>query len=133
MVLRSGLQTFKNIGTTHKGVERAFRILIPETAFLIWRLRCERRTQRGSNHDEVTGWRNVMSQRFEHGRLMADKLIFGPKATREQIVLDTWNGLIYKQDGGELLDSWIRTTGVLVGNSPRRNEWNQTRLIPTQS
>lgn len=41
MILGSCAPNLIRKGTKAQGVNRAFRILIPETAFLIWKMRCE--------------------------------------------------------------------------------------------
>ncbi|KAK0488074.1 hypothetical protein EDD18DRAFT_1034271, partial [Armillaria luteobubalina] len=97
-----------------------FRILVSEAAFLIWKLRCERRIVRENKPElryrrGVAGrWRGAMDKRLQHDRLMTGKVRFRPRVMKERIVLDTWNGLVFQQDGEKLPDNWIRTAGGLV-------------------
>ncbi|KAK0434688.1 hypothetical protein EV421DRAFT_1740691 [Armillaria borealis] len=104
------LRNFKNLGTKTKGMELAFRILVPEAAFFVWKLCCERRIER---EDDPERWKMAQCDEStlpQQDQIMTNKLRFGLKATRKQLVLDTWNRL---QDGEELPDDWIRATGVL--------------------
>ncbi|KAG7439972.1 uncharacterized protein BT62DRAFT_861919, partial [Guyanagaster necrorhizus] len=47
---------------------------------------------------------------------------FGLKVMKEQVMLDTWNGLIFEQNGEKLLDDWIWTARVLVDTSSHHNQ-----------
>ncbi len=54
-----------------------------------------------------------------------DEIRFGPKVRREKMILEPWNGLIFQTNGEDLQDDWIRTSGVLVGNSSHRRRRNK--------
>lgn len=41
------------------------------------------------------------------------------------MILEPWNGLIFQTNGEDLQDDWIRTSGVLVGNSSHRRRRNK--------
>ncbi len=69
MILGSCAPNLIRKGTKAQGVNRAFRILIPETAFLIWKMRCERSIERGDNpaktfsRDEIDGkWQSRLNK-----------------------------------------------------------------------
>lgn len=51
-------------------------------------------------------------------RLLTDSMRYGKRATKIDLVLKTWSGLLKDEDN--LPDNWIRQTGVLVGMTPRR-------------
>ena len=54
-ILGCGLAEFKDDeGRAHPGAARLFRILISESAFLIWSLRCERRIEKQDGGPVVT-------------------------------------------------------------------------------
>lgn len=120
-ITRCGLADFrKNDNTPDTGANRLYRILISEAAHLIWRLRCTRVIELGS--DEETWptltvierrWRHLIKQRFAMDCRMTNKK-FGDKALKPQQVTNTWKGILHNED--DLPDDWLRTpTGVLVG------------------
>ncbi|PBK64081.1 hypothetical protein ARMSODRAFT_893490 [Armillaria solidipes] len=119
-------------GAKPQGANRAFQILVPETAFLIWKLRCERRIERNDdperafNLDEVTGkWKAVMNERLQQDRILTNKERFGPKALEVNTVLETWTGMVHRPEGESLPDNWIKTPGVLVGIGSYRRGRNR--------
>ncbi|KZV97585.1 hypothetical protein EXIGLDRAFT_584680, partial [Exidia glandulosa HHB12029] len=79
------------------GLTRAMRIIISESAFLIWKIRCERRieheddTDLSPSTDEITGrWRAVINARISHDRHLTNRRRYRGKALDEDLVLETW-------------------------------------------
>jgi hypothetical protein len=107
-----------------KGTSRLFKIIVTETAFLIWKLRCERRignndnpTNQYSNAEIKNRWLAAINQRLTLDRLMTDHK-YGKKALKQKTVLKTWDDVLLDKEN--LLANWIQQSGVLVGIRPQR-------------
>ncbi|KZV95419.1 hypothetical protein EXIGLDRAFT_610604, partial [Exidia glandulosa HHB12029] len=103
-----------------EGKARAFRIIISESAFLIWKIRCERRIQHEDdqnwkvNRQEATNrWKATINNRIAIDRLLTNKTRHKRGALSTQTVLNTWCDIIETKEGEE--KDWIRHPGVLVG------------------
>src|ERR1700738_4744935 len=98
-----------------KGKNRLFRIIVSESAHLIWRLRCERRIQNDDNPE------SFHSETEIHNRWVAkmnNRLTLDCLTTNKErwLVLQTWEGTLL--DHNHLPNNWIRQTGVLVDIRP---------------
>ncbi|KAK7016573.1 hypothetical protein R3P38DRAFT_2377907, partial [Favolaschia claudopus] len=103
-------------GTTDKGTSRLYRILVSESAHLIWRLRNERRIQGkdpASEREITMRWMKAINLRLELDREMADRQKWGRKAAPKSLTLKTWRGVLLNED--TLPDDWIGESQVLVG------------------
>ena len=68
---------------------------------------------------QVTGkWYAAMTKRLQLDQELIRKK-FGKKALSEDLVLDTWRGLVHDEDS--IGDTWVRFKGVLVGRLDRGN------------
>ncbi|KZW01606.1 hypothetical protein EXIGLDRAFT_602731 [Exidia glandulosa HHB12029] len=112
-------------GRTDDGLTRVMRIVISESAFLIWKIRCERRIEHEDDQekaptvDEITGrWHATINARISHDRHLTNKRRYKRKALDEDLVLETWEDLLEKPEG--LPRNWIRHPGVLVGRGTTR-------------
>ncbi|KAJ7674068.1 hypothetical protein DFH06DRAFT_978880, partial [Mycena polygramma] len=120
-ILGCGLAEFKDRkGTIDKGAGRLFKILISESAYLTWLLRCERVINRKNDparyHTEVeihNRWLHCINNRLKLDQLLADATIYGNRATKVECVLKTWDGVL--MDNQNLPVNWIGQSGVLVG------------------
>ncbi|EIM91486.1 uncharacterized protein STEHIDRAFT_48463 [Stereum hirsutum FP-91666 SS1] len=125
-ILGCGVSGFKTEGGKRlSGANRLWRILISESAHLIWKLRCVRRIQHEDDpnkypsHNEIHNkWVFTINQRLSLDRSACNKRKFGPKATRPDLVLKTWNGTLFNEKN--LPENWLWQAGVLVGIPPRR-------------
>ncbi|KAI0064250.1 hypothetical protein BV25DRAFT_1800552 [Artomyces pyxidatus] len=100
------------------GASRLLRILISESAYLIWVLRCERvisETQHTAT-TTTTRWMRAINDRLHTDQLNASRLIRTSKAvTRAQ---RTWAGTL--ADEHQLPGDWPKSHEVLVGiRAPR--------------
>ncbi|KAK0433117.1 hypothetical protein EV421DRAFT_1893021 [Armillaria borealis] len=93
------------------GLTRLYRILITESAYLIWCLRCERKISRNDEPErwhtqqEIRNrWIKQINTRLILDCAMANAKRYGKKALEEDTVLQT------------LPDNWVREPGVLVGH-----------------
>lgn len=107
------------------GANRLYRILISESAHLIWRIRCERRISRlddPARHDTTTelesAWSKVINSRLKIDRLLTNKHKYNKRALPPAHVLRTWNSVL--TTNGDLSDDWLQQSGVLVGMQPPR-------------
>ncbi|KAJ7161041.1 hypothetical protein C8R46DRAFT_905409, partial [Mycena filopes] len=96
------------------GTTRLYRILISESAYLIWLLRNERVINGKTLHpDEIRNrWKHRLDIRT-FDCLMTNKAKYKSKAIKKSLVLATWTKII--QDEDRLPPDWTRETGVLVG------------------
>lgn len=126
MVLGCGISDFKtNDRKRLMGANRLWRILISESAHLIWKIRCECRIANEDDPDKHHSpiaihnrWVYQLNCRLSLDRSITDKYRFGSKALRPDLVLRTWRGVILNEEN--LPENWIWQSGVLVGILPRR-------------
>lgn len=126
-ILGANLVKFVNkSGKTTEGKGRLFKILLTESAHLIWKLRCERTIKFGGDEEKYhtdceihNRWLNTINSRLKFdGKIMTDTSRFKKYVIKESTVLKTWSGVLRNEDN--LPDNWIHQTGVLVGMAPRR-------------
>lgn len=104
-----------------KGASRLLRILISESAHLIWCLRCTR----ANSENQITfteaniakQWTNRIERRLTIDRVMAAKIVRTKKAIEE--VKQTWKGTLREED--TINANWVTTPEVLVGIRPPRD------------
>ena len=110
--------------STHSGPSRLLRILISESAHLIWVLRCERTIQ-GLSHSTASiksRWYNKINQCLDLDRHIATR--YNRKPITRQLVLDTWQATLLERFPF-LEDDWITNHEVLVGITLTRSPpWN---------
>ncbi|KAG2144793.1 RnaseH-domain-containing protein [Suillus cothurnatus] len=99
-----------------KGASRLLKILISESAHLIWTLRCER-VIRETSHLEGNiekRWRNIIDRRLQLDRAIASKT----RRDRKTIirVKNTWSDIIQDTSNNQHPpDDWVTNQEVLVG------------------
>ncbi|KAJ7732743.1 ribonuclease H-like protein [Mycena maculata] len=117
LVLGCALTEFKNSrGKLSNEANRLFRIIISKSAFLIWKIRCERLMSRNSPHSETeihNRWVATINKRLKIDRLLTDISRYGSHALHVNTVLKTWDGVL--MDNKTLPDNWIWQSEVLVG------------------
>ncbi|KJA27410.1 hypothetical protein HYPSUDRAFT_131111, partial [Hypholoma sublateritium FD-334 SS-4] len=103
-----------------EAINRLFTILVSESAYLIWKIRCERLmkreddpTQRHTEREIQNKWLLALNNRLKTDIIQTNTNKFGSYAIPEDIVLRTWSGVL--QDKEILPDNWIRQAGGLVG------------------
>ncbi|KAJ7815790.1 ribonuclease H-like protein [Mycena olivaceomarginata] len=120
-ILGCSLAEFKNSkGKLDREASRLFRILVTESAYLVWSLRCERVISRGNDpskyHSEIeihNRWLSRINYRLKMDQLLTDIGRYGNRATKVDRVLRTWDGIL--MDNENLPGNWIWQSGVLVG------------------
>jgi exonuclease III len=118
MVISCGLARFKTPnGERDYGAERLYRILVSESAKLIWNLRLERvipgKDETQTDAEIEARWYKTMNARLSLDRELSNKRKYGKKAIKKRYVLDTWAGTLEREE--ELPRDWAREGGVLVG------------------
>lgn len=120
-IIRGSLANFTTAeGQRDPGSNRFFRILISESAHLIWRIRCRRVIDLGSNEDLWQtnvqigrAWRSQLEHRLILDQAMSHRK-YEKKAINKETVLRTWRGLLKNEE--DLPDDWLCTpAGFLVG------------------
>ncbi|KDQ32355.1 hypothetical protein PLEOSDRAFT_1034309 [Pleurotus ostreatus PC15] len=117
-ILACGARTIKDEeGKIRRGDSRFWKILISESAYLIWKMRCARVIQNDDRpvaRAEVTNkWRSMMNDRLDLDRKLSHKR-YGKKALKTSTVLQTWKRVL--ENEGKLPRNWIDSSGVLVGS-----------------
>ncbi|KAJ6469898.1 hypothetical protein C8R45DRAFT_837114 [Mycena sanguinolenta] len=112
-------------GRRDPGANRLYRILVSETANLIWKTRCTRVIERGSDPAQYFSeaelrnkWRYCMNSRLKTDFILTDKLKFENRALNPKKVLGTWKGIL--KDPENLADPQLSQSRVLVGMAPLR-------------
>ena len=88
------------------GATRLLKILISESAHLIWTLRCDR-TIRGKEHTDreiEATWLKTINRRLSEDKTIAIKVLRREQNTKT--VIDTWDRALYKRHRN-LPDDWL--------------------------
>jgi len=119
-ILGCGLATYTKNSKPNSGLNRLFKIIMSESAHLIWKIRCERRIAREDDpqkHHSVNEihnrWVQAINSRLTIDSLSTNVRKFGKKATKAKLVLQTWEGCL--QNNEELPQNWCGRKRVLVG------------------
>ena len=107
-------------GKLQRGRSRLYTIVVSESAYLIWRLTCEWRIERGGDEERLhtkaeveSRWLAMVNMRLKFDCLMTDKKRYGHKAIDPEVVRRTWDGVLFDKRG--LSENWVSKAGVLVG------------------
>jgi len=100
-----------------RGASRLLKILISESAFLIWALRCERVIQeKNHNNQEIRlRWLHVINLRLTEDKIAASKIKRNKGFTI--LVSNTWEKVLSKEN--DVPNNWITMREVLVGSRAR--------------
>jgi ribonuclease HI len=119
-ILSCGLAEFRDEkGKLKHGTQRLYRILMSESAYLIWRLRNDRVISRDgepATEDKVTNkWKYAINLRLQVDKTLANRPTKGNKpALGPQLVLATWSNTLDNEQS--LPADWLREPRVLVGS-----------------
>jgi hypothetical protein len=88
LVYGLGLYEIRNRrGMKDQGATRLFQIIVSETLYLIWLLRCRWRIEDESNLMKtpqrtviIDRWRHAISRRLQYDKILTKKEVFGKKA-----------------------------------------------------
>ncbi|KZW00482.1 hypothetical protein EXIGLDRAFT_795979 [Exidia glandulosa HHB12029] len=127
LILGCGLVTIRDQETHRKlaGATRLFRILISESAYLIWKLRCTRRIDHADDVDwrqpadlVRNEWFRIMTDRLHTDCLLTSKARHGRRALPKGLVISTWAGVL--ETVHDLPELMLKDPGFLVGNTRRQ-------------
>ncbi|KAG1838978.1 hypothetical protein F4604DRAFT_1600010 [Suillus subluteus] len=102
----------------HKGASRLLKILIAESAYLIWTTRCDR-TINGTTLTKqsiIKRWSLIINKRLQLDRLTARKINRTPSFLK--LITSTWHDIITLHE--PLPKNWAIALEVLVGIKPPR-------------
>ncbi|KAJ7620507.1 hypothetical protein DFH06DRAFT_1144042 [Mycena polygramma] len=102
-----------------RGTQRLYRILMSESAYLIWKLRNDRVISRAgepATEEEIKNkWKFAINQRLQMDKLMANRPQKGKRpAMAPPLVLETWSNTLDNERS--LPANWLREPRVLVGS-----------------
>jgi len=125
-ILGCGITDFRSpSGLSLLGANRLFTIIISESMYLIWLLRCEWCIQKqcDPSNQHTTNeirerWLAIINNHLQMDCTLTNKRRYGKRALPALTVHKTWHGTIL--DEQSLPDDWHRNTGVLVGIGARR-------------
>ncbi|KAJ6488227.1 hypothetical protein C8R47DRAFT_953525, partial [Mycena vitilis] len=98
------------------GTSRLYRILVSESAHLIWKLRNERVIQGkepASEREIHNRWLKTINNRIAIDSTLTNSQKWGKKAINKSLVLETWSKTLKNEVN--LPKDWTWETGVLVG------------------
>jgi ribonuclease HI len=119
-ILGCGLAEFRDEkNKLNHGMQRLYRILISESAYLIWRLWNDRvisRDREPTTEDEIVNkWKYVINQQLQVDKMLANRPTKGKRPTlAPQLVLATWSNTLDNEQS--LPADWLREPRVLVGS-----------------
>ncbi|KAJ7779935.1 hypothetical protein B0H16DRAFT_1300123, partial [Mycena metata] len=125
LLLGSSLAIFKDgNGKPQPAKSRLYRILVSESAHVIWKLRCDSVIGRGgvppTTNEVHNRWIKIINGRLEIDINLTNKVKYGKQQViPPSLVLETWRGTLHRE--GELPVDWLREPGVLVGIAPLRS------------
>ena len=105
----------RNRRKTLPGPTRLLQIILSESAYLTWVLRCERVIQEKTLHEsEIKGrWLRVINERLTINKITATKTKRNNGFTN--LIVNTWEQILEKER--ELPPNWINQSEVLVGRT----------------
>ena len=137
-ILGCGLANSKHRERPDRGKTRLYRILVSETAYLVWKMRNERRIRndetrgREATDSEIRNrWIEAINRRLTIDRALTDNTRFGKRALDKKLVKSTWKHCLNREE--ELPDNWSSVMGVLVGIStsrPPRCDDEESHTVP---
>ena len=118
-ILGCALANFITNNKPNKGANRLYRIIVSETAYLIWKIRNERRIHDGDSTTNIPSeiiqkrWINAINKRLMIDRFLTNGKRFGKHATDPHLIKATWTNCL--KDEISLPPDWPEKTEVLVG------------------
>ncbi|KAI0812433.1 ribonuclease H-like protein, partial [Irpex lacteus] len=120
-IMGANLLSFKDKdGKKLVGASRLATIIITESAFVIWKVRCERVIVEDGEPQKTipeiaieNKWLNALNTRLKTDIALTNKRFPKHKQVKDELVLKTWSGTLDREH--LLPKDWISWTGVLVG------------------
>jgi len=112
-------------GNPDKGLNRLFRIIVSESIYMIWKLRCERTitwnndtSKTHTTYEIHNKWLQAINTQLRTDSVHTNTKIFKKKTLDSKTVLKTWKNCL--KDNLHETKNWCGKTGVLVGIAPKR-------------
>ena len=114
------------------GANRLYRLIMSESAHLIWKLRCERVIQKeGAEIPSCkieSRWMEIMNARLDLDRKLANPK-YEAKSLPIELIQNTWKHTL--RDEKLLPNNWVTYSGVLVGIDLREDDGRGRDRPPT--
>ncbi|KAJ6585852.1 hypothetical protein B0H19DRAFT_1321696 [Mycena capillaripes] len=118
-ILGSSLAVFKdNRGRVLHGKARLYRILVSESMYAIWKMRCDSVLSRAGDlipvQETHNKWIGTINERILTDRVLASSSKYKKGASiPSALVLQTWSGTLKNED--QMPENWLWEPEVLVG------------------
>jgi ribonuclease HI len=118
-ILGCGLMHFEDErGKEKPGTRRLYRILVSESAYTIWKLRCDRVISRAgtpmTEKEIINRWISDLNLRLKQDVILANRPVGRNRPRLDPaLVYDTWAGTLDNE--GSLPVNWLKEPRVLVG------------------
>ncbi|KAJ6447677.1 hypothetical protein C8R45DRAFT_850724, partial [Mycena sanguinolenta] len=138
-ILGCGLAEFRDErGRQKRGTQRLYRILMSESAHLVWLIRNDRVISRSGEPfvpaEILNKWNHNINLRLQVNQMLANCPLRGKHPSlAPKLVLDTWSGVLQLENERALPENWLREPRVLVGSRatpqpvPRHRQNNGVR------
>ncbi|KAJ7475478.1 hypothetical protein B0H11DRAFT_1727382, partial [Mycena galericulata] len=106
------------------GASRLYRILISESLYMIWKVRCDCVIRKGgqslSNSEIHNKWLHAINERLKVDRILTNHSRYGKSISIKPIlVLQTWSSTLKNEE--DLPENWLKEPKVLVGIESMRS------------
>ncbi|KAJ6550391.1 hypothetical protein DFH09DRAFT_925930 [Mycena vulgaris] len=121
-ILGRGLASFTgDDGKPLTGDARLYRILISESMYMIWKVRCDcvigKAGEPLSQNEIHNRWLHAINDRLNVDRILTNQSKYGKNISiRPSLVLETWSSTL--KDEEDLPEIWLKEPKVLVGVEP---------------
>ncbi|KJA22319.1 hypothetical protein HYPSUDRAFT_186477 [Hypholoma sublateritium FD-334 SS-4] len=120
-ILGCALPQFKlATGRPNKALNRLYTIIMTESLYLIWIIRCEWIIENMGDPDKILSeqeitrkWMHRINRRLRLDQIMSTKQQYKWKKVSRKLVLETWQGVLNNEEN--LPTDWTQIRGVLVG------------------
>ncbi|KAJ7748895.1 hypothetical protein B0H16DRAFT_1319529 [Mycena metata] len=119
-------------GKDSPSTARLYRILMTDSMYLIWKIRCEVVIKDNGVAKTTTEihnrWVALINERLEIDRNLTNHMRFGKQnSLPPSLVLETWKGTLF--DEAKLPQMWLREPEVLVGILPIRSRRSPSQPV----
>ncbi|KAJ7699841.1 hypothetical protein B0H16DRAFT_1348916, partial [Mycena metata] len=124
-IMGAALATFPDTnGKDSQSAACLYRIIMTESMYLIWKIRCEVVIKNNGEPKTITEihnrWVALINERLKIDRNLTNQMRFGKQhSLPPSLVLETWKGTLLDED--KLPPLWLREPVVLVGILPIRS------------
>ncbi|KAJ7506311.1 hypothetical protein B0H11DRAFT_1707133 [Mycena galericulata] len=111
-------------GSKRLRASRLYRIIISESLYMIWKIRCDCVIGKGgqslSNSEIHNKWLHAINERLKFDCILTNHSRYGKNVSIKPIlVLQTWSSTLKNEE--DLPENWLKEPKVLVGIEPMRS------------